>query len=33
MRELDKDLGKIYNKDDFYYLEKIYEYLSELIRE
>ena len=33
MRELDKDLGKIYNKDDFYYLEKIYEDLAELIDE
>jgi len=33
MRKLDADLGKIYHKDDFYYLEKIYEDLSELIDE
>tara|TARA_R100001244_G_C5115129_1_gene122112 strand:+ start:95 stop:367 length:273 start_codon:yes stop_codon:yes gene_type:complete len=33
MKELDKDLGKIYNKGDFYYLEKIYEDLGELINE
>ena len=33
MRKLDADLGKIYHKDDFYYLEKIYEDLSELISE
>jgi len=33
MRKLDTDLGKIYNKDGFYYLEKIYENLEELIRD
>ena len=33
MRKLDTDLGKIYHKNDFYYLEKIYEDLSELINE
>ena len=33
MRKLDTDLGAIYHKDDFYYLEKIYEDLGELINE
>ena len=33
MRKLDADLGKIYYKDNFYYLEKIYEDLAELIDE
>jgi hypothetical protein len=33
MRKLDTDLGKIYHKGDFYYLEKIYENLAELIEE
>ena len=33
MRKLDTDLGKIYHKNDFYYLEKIYENLAELIRD
>ena len=33
MRKLDTDLGKIYHKDDFYYLEKIFEDLGELISE
>ena len=33
MRKLDADLGKIYHKDDFYYLEKIYSSLGELISE
>ena len=33
MRKLDTDLGKIYHKDDFYYLEKIYEDLADLINE
>jgi hypothetical protein len=33
MRKLDTDLGKIYHKGDFYYLEKIYEDLAELIDE
>lgn len=31
MRKLDADLGKIYHKDDFYYLEKIFSSLGELI--
>lgn len=31
MRELDADIGKIYSKNNFYYLEKIYADLSELI--
>jgi len=33
MRKLDTDLGKIYHKDDFYYLEKIYEDLGSLIED
>ena len=33
MRKLDTDLGKIYHKGDFYYLEKIFEDLGELIDE
>ena len=33
MRKLDTDLGKIYNKGNFYYLEKIYEDLADLINE
>ena len=33
MRKLDADLGKIYHKDDFYYLEKIYSSLGDLISE
>ena len=33
MRKLDADLGKIYHKDDFYYLEKIYEDLGDLIED
>ena len=33
MRELDADIGKIYSKNNFYYLEKIYADLSELIAE
>jgi len=33
MRKLDEDLGKIYHKGDFYYLEKIFEDLGELISE
>ena len=33
MRKLDTNLGAIYHKDDFYYLEKIYEDLAELIDE
>jgi hypothetical protein len=31
MRKLDADLGKIYHKDNFYYLEKIFSSLGELI--
>ena len=33
MRELDTSLGKIYHKDDFYYLEKIFSDLAELIED
>ena len=33
MRKLDTDLGKIYHKGDFYYLEKIYNNLAELIED
>ena len=33
MRKLDTDLGKIYHKNDFYYLEKIYDSLIELIED
>tara|TARA_R110000737_G_scaffold308636_1_gene316740 strand:+ start:1284 stop:1556 length:273 start_codon:yes stop_codon:yes gene_type:complete len=33
MRKLDADTGKIYSKDDFYYLEKVYNGLAELIDE
>jgi len=33
MRELDADIGKIYFKDDFYYLEKIYEELVDLMED
>ena len=33
MRQLDTDLGKIYHKGNFYYLEKIFEDLGELIDE
>ena len=33
MRKLDTELGTIYHKDDFYYLEKIYEDLADLINE
>ena len=33
MRKLDTDLGKIYHKNDFYYLEKIYDSLTELIED
>ena len=31
MKKLDADLGKIYHKDDFYYLEKIFDSLGELM--
>ena len=31
MKELNANLGKIYHKDDYYYLEKIYEDLGELM--
>ena len=33
MKKLDADLGKIYHKDDFYYLEKIYKSMGEMIDE
>ena len=33
MRELDRDLGKIYHIDDHYYLEKIFDNLAELIKD
>ena len=33
MRELDRDLGKIYHIDDHYYLEKIFDNLDELIKD
>tara|TARA_R110000737_G_scaffold330621_1_gene346443 strand:- start:425 stop:697 length:273 start_codon:yes stop_codon:yes gene_type:complete len=33
MRKLNSDLGKIYHKNDFYYLEKIYNSLIELIED
>ena len=33
MKKLDTDLGKIYHKNNFYYLEKIYDSLTELIED
>ena len=33
MRKLDTDLGKIYHKGNFYYLEKVYDSLTELIKD
>ena len=33
MRELDRDLGKIYQIDDYYYLEKIFDNLADLIED
>jgi len=33
MKKLDADLGKIYHKDDFYYLEKIFSSLGELMNQ
>ena len=33
MRKLDTSLGKIYHKNDFYYLEKAYDSLIELIED
>lgn len=33
MREIDRDLGKIYHIDDYYYLEKIFDNLDELIKD
>lgn len=33
MKELDENTGKIYVEDDFYYLEKIYTCLAEMIKE
>tara|TARA_R100000458_G_scaffold32083_1_gene29410 strand:- start:482 stop:754 length:273 start_codon:yes stop_codon:yes gene_type:complete len=31
MKELDENIGKIYHKDDYYYLEKVYEDLGGLM--
>lgn len=33
MREIDKELGRVYEKEGFYYLEKIYDSLSDLMTE
>tara|TARA_R100001244_G_scaffold46097_1_gene41343 strand:- start:1063 stop:1335 length:273 start_codon:yes stop_codon:yes gene_type:complete len=33
MREIDRDLGKIYHIDDYYYLEKIFDNLYDLIED
>ena len=33
MREIDKDLGKIYHIDDYYYLEKIFDDLYDLMED
>jgi len=33
MKKLDEDLGRIYHKDDFYYLEKIFDDLGGLIEQ
>ena len=33
MKELDENIGKIYHKNGYYYLEKIYDSLVELIGE
>mgnify|MGYP003626435733 CR=1 FL=1 len=33
MREIEKELGKVYEKDGFYYLEKIYDDLYSLMLE
>ncbi len=33
MREIERELGKVYEKDGFYYLEKTYEDLYDLILE
>ena len=33
MKELDENIGKIYHKDDYYYLEKVYEDLGSLIED
>jgi len=33
MKELDADIGRIYNKGDFYYLEKVFEDLGSLFEE
>ena len=31
MRELDSDIGKVYSKDGYYYLEKVFNNLGDLI--
>ena len=31
MREIEKEYGRVYEKDGFYYLEKIYDDLYDLI--
>ena len=33
MREIDRDLGKIYHIDDYYYLEKIFDDLCDLMED
>jgi len=33
MKELDENIGKIYQKNDFYYLEKIFNTLGDLVNE
>jgi len=33
MRKLDTDLGRIYHKDDFYYLEKVFDNLEDLVED
>jgi hypothetical protein len=33
MREIDSDIGKVYHIDNYYYLEKIFDDLNELIKD
>jgi hypothetical protein len=33
MREIDRELGRVYEKEGFYYLEKTYDTLSDLMTE
>ena len=33
MKQLDEDIGRIYHKNDFYYLEKIFDNLADLIED